>query len=285
MEIVTNYAKDHELRDSLNQFSQDIFGISVLKEDDVHYVPFSWVKDGKVIANVSVGTFHQIINGKKQIAHMIQTVGTLPEYRKQGLIRGLFEQVDQYIAEQGGKSFFWASQQMVEFYRQFGYRASDLVGHFEELPPSIDAFRPDSVERVDLKDPEARGKLAQALGQRTPVSNVYGDIELGWLFLWYCDQVFGEDVYYIPQLGVYVVYKLEGQDLVLFDVVGKSLPNISELFSYIGDPSIEKIKYIFTPDLIGQAPTAHPDDENMFFTRGSFESPDSEFTIPMMARG
>ena len=113
MKFVTAYANDKSLRDSLNKLSNEIFGITVLKEDSVYYMPFSFVEDGKTVANVSVGTFHQYINGKKQVAYMIQTVCTLPDYRRKGLIKRLFQHVDEYIHARNGIAFLLALSRFI----------------------------------------------------------------------------------------------------------------------------------------------------------------------------
>jgi len=284
MKFVTDYAKDKGLRDSLNELSNEIFGITVLKEDDVHYVPFSFVEDSKTVANVSVGRFHQYINGKRQVAYMIQTVCTLPDYRRQGLIRRLFQHVDEYINAQNGVAFLLANRNLEDFYRQFGFTPVQFASHFEEVPPDV-PIRSDGTTKVNLQNPDERKRFREYIRQRGSVSDVYGDIEQDWLFLWYCDHFFGNDIYYILELDVYTVCKSTGECLEIFDVVGQTIPKIEALYSNIGTDSIQKIKYYFTPDKTGSSYKAVIDEQDYFFTRGQFELPAGTFTVPMLARG
>ncbi|MGH1364202.1 MAG: GNAT family N-acetyltransferase [Calditrichia bacterium] len=284
MRFVTNYASDTVLRDSLNKLSLKIFGFTVLKENDLHYMPFSFVDNGKIVANVSVGTFHQCINGKKQIAYMVQTVCTMPDYRKQGLIRRLFQQVDSYINAQNGSAFLLANRNLADFYQQFNFMPIEMAGHFEASPP-ITVFHPSQVSNVDIRRASDASRLAEYVRRRTSISNVYGDIEQNWLFLWYCDNLFKNDIYYIAELDVFVIYKIEGQFLKLFDIVGKVIPTIEKLYPYIATEAVQKIKYYFTPDKLSSGYMAVVNKEDYLFTRGNFELPKGVFTVPMLARG
>lgn len=284
MKFVSDYAKNKALRDSLNTLSNNIFGVTVLKPTDIHYVPFSFLDEGRIVANVSVGTFHQYINGIEQNAYMIQTVCTLPDYRRRGLIKRLFKKVDEYINARNGISFLLANRKLEEFYRQFNFSSIEFADHFEGAAPGVILSSSRTV-KVDFQSPDEKLQLAECVRLRSPVSNVYGDIKQNWLFLWYCDRFFGNDIYYITDLDVYVIYKIEGDCLTLFDIIGKTVPDIEVLFPFIGTEDIQKIRYFFTPDKLSPEFRAVTNEEDYLFIRGNFQLPASIFTIPMLARG
>lgn len=284
MNFVKDYAQDPTLRDSLNQLSKTIFGIKVLKQDSVNYVPFSFEKDGHIIANISVGTCHQIIAGQQQVAHIIQTVQTLPEYRNKGLIRHLFTHAHDYIEQHSGKSFLLAKRELANFYRQFGYTPVQIVDHFDIQMPFVNVVQK-TAYKVNLNNTEAKANMAQSIHSRAPLSQIYGDVALDWLVFWYCEHIFSDDIYYVKALDVYVICQLQDDVLHIFDIIGKEIPSLAELVPYLCASAVRHIQCYFSPDKVSSSYTAVQDEETYFFFRGKLAIPQTNFAVPMTARG
>ena len=106
--LVSEYLNDNkELHKSLAEFAKQMFGIHFFHEHQVQagirdYVPFSYAFGNRIIANISVGKVNLFWHGKEEVAYLLQTVGVLPEFRGQGLMRALFEPVNAYIEARGG---------------------------------------------------------------------------------------------------------------------------------------------------------------------------------------
>ena len=98
-EIKKDYRDDTLLRQSFNELAKNTFSLDF--EDwyqnglwTNRYNPHSIVKDGEVIANVSVNQTNMIFDG--EIKHFLQlgTVMTKEDFRRQGLIREIMEAID-----------------------------------------------------------------------------------------------------------------------------------------------------------------------------------------------
>ena len=97
--IIDNYRNNDELRNKYYRFISEVFpGLSF--EDwyakgfwTDNYIPFSIIKSGKIISNVSASIMDTILGGKQYRAVQLGAVGTLPEYRNQGLSRNLIDHV------------------------------------------------------------------------------------------------------------------------------------------------------------------------------------------------
>ncbi|MCC7205749.1 MAG: GNAT family N-acetyltransferase, partial [Anaerolineae bacterium] len=81
----------------------------------------------------------------------VELVGTLPEYRKRGLIRAQFEVLHRWSAERGHLA--QAITGIGYFYRQFGYEMPlNLSGTRRGSPPYLPRLKPDETEPVNFRD-------------------------------------------------------------------------------------------------------------------------------------
>ena len=97
--IINNYKNDDELRDKYYRYISEVFpGLSFEDWYDKGfwtdtYIPFSIIKSGKIISNVSVSMMDILIEDRQYQAIQLGAVGTIPEYRNQGLSRVLIDHV------------------------------------------------------------------------------------------------------------------------------------------------------------------------------------------------
>ncbi len=83
----------------------------------------------KLVASYATIPFTMRANGNAMALGGVTTVGTLPEYRRQGLLRGMTERafVRQHEAGQS-VSALWASQAAI--YQRYGYAAGSVMGNY-----------------------------------------------------------------------------------------------------------------------------------------------------------
>ena len=91
-ELIKNYRKNDELRHSFNELAKATFGLDF--EDwyqngywGENYIPYSIVKDGNVIANVSVNITDMNWKGSKKHFIQLGTVMTAESYRNQAIYK------------------------------------------------------------------------------------------------------------------------------------------------------------------------------------------------------
>lgn len=104
LEVINSYRNNDTLRHSFNELAGKTFGLNF--EDwyqngfwGDNYNPYSVVKDGRVVANVSVNRTDMMIDGTVRHFFQLGTVMTDKTYQNQGLIRKIMEQIDADYSE------------------------------------------------------------------------------------------------------------------------------------------------------------------------------------------
>ncbi|MBQ7838966.1 MAG: GNAT family N-acetyltransferase [Lachnospiraceae bacterium] len=138
--ICKNIRDNKHLRDSFNALAGETFGLNF--EDwyqngywKDNYIPYSVLRDGEVVANVSVNPMEFIFDGKKINVIQLGTVMTKGTYRKQGLSRRLMEEITKDYADVDG-IFLFANDGVLEFYPKFGFAASEETQYVREVEPA-----------------------------------------------------------------------------------------------------------------------------------------------------
>lgn len=112
--------------------------------------------DGNVMASTFTNIpFTMRAQGKAMPLAGVSTIGTLPEYRRQGLARRIHTLAFEQMREAGqGVAALWASQAAI--YQRYGYALSTVLRHYRVDIPDIQFFDGDAgdhdVRRVLAKD-------------------------------------------------------------------------------------------------------------------------------------
>lgn len=177
MILVSNYRKNQRLFSLLDVLGQQTFGIDLMKwRDDgligTNYIPYSYVSNGKIAANVSANLFACEIAGRTYQAVQFGTVMTDPSFRGHGLAGRLMNYVLSLYEKESLFVFLFANQNVHGFYPRFGFthalqkkyvfRAADLGG-------SADSFHP-----VSWQNEEERALMISIAGNRVPLSDSFG---------------------------------------------------------------------------------------------------------------
>lgn len=141
MEFICDYMKNAPLRHSLNTLTRNTFGFDFEKwvvrgyfAGD--YIPYSFIENGEMLANVSANKMHFIQNGVKRYYIQIGTVMTALAYRRRGLAMQLIKRVvDEYKNECDG-IYLFANLEALGFYRKAGF-AEDVFEYSCTLKPGI----------------------------------------------------------------------------------------------------------------------------------------------------
>ncbi|MBQ8639067.1 MAG: GNAT family N-acetyltransferase [Lachnospiraceae bacterium] len=238
-EIRKNYRNEEALRKSFNELAGKVFGLDFEAwyqngfwgED---YVPYSMVKNGKVIANVSVNplTF-QTVNGEKRLVQL-GTVMTDPEYRGLGLSRRLIEEIHRDYAETADGFYLFANESVLDFYPKFGYRKAveyqavkvfsaetDAAGTVsagkaaaEACADETAAAQTASAKKVPMETKEDWDAFVRMLSTCTVNSSLEMKGNSG-LIMFYLSSFLKDNVYYIEENDCYAVAEIDGDTLEL----------------------------------------------------------------------
>lgn len=216
IKIIKNIRDDAALRSSFNRLAEKTFGLNFENwyqngywKDN--YIPYAAVREGQVIANVSVNpmTFSE----KGILHHYIQlgTVMTDPAFRGQGLCRLLMDAVEKDWADRVESIYLFANDTVLDFYPRFGFQRVQESRFFAPLSACI-PDRP--AVPVPMTDPENRAALEKAILSGVPQGS-FDMVGNPGLILFYASQFLTENVWYLPAHDAWVIAEAEGDTLLL----------------------------------------------------------------------
>jgi hypothetical protein len=165
-------------------------------------------------------------------------------------------------------------------YEPFGFRVMPECRFIGLLPGAREG---PGLRKLDFGRPRDVALLRRALTERAPVSLSLGIVREQAVF------AFNEArraLHYSDKLDAVLSLEIEGTTLRLFDVVGKKLPQLSEIVEIIAVP-IERVEVYFCPDQLGGdlTPESHAlGGDDLLMVRGSFPPEGKPFMLPRSAR-
>lgn len=245
-ELKKDYRDNAALRHSFNELAKRTFLIDF--EDwyqnglwTDRYNPYSIVKDGEVIANVSVNRTDLLFDGS--IKHFLQlgTVMTAKAYRRQGLIRELMAALD---ADYKGKTdgcYLFANDSVLDFYPKFGFHKACEYQYSKELSNTGTC----RFMKTPMYEEEAWSALAAAI-KRNIFQGRLDLVENAELFLFYVTKYMQEDVYYHEGSDTYVIAEQENKKLLLHNIFSSTLRSLSEVLALFGQ-EVDEVTLGFVP--------------------------------------
>lgn len=238
--------RDNEsLRQSFNRLAERTFGLSFETWHQMGYwsdcyIPYSFVYDGEIIANVSVNRMMHWWDGRMRPLIQLGTVMTDESFRRQGLIRSLMEEIERDFQGKAEGVYLFANDSVLDFYPKFGFRRAEEYCY----------------ERLITKDSEGRKREEENGGN------------LG-LYMFYLSDFMKENVYYIPKLDAYAVAEIQGATLFLQGVLSRRPVSLEEAEAAFAN-GIDKIVLGFVPDDRSRyVCREHKEEDTTLFVKGS----------------
>lgn len=245
-EIKKNYRDNTSLRESFNKLANSIFSLNF--EDWYQnglwtdkYNPYSIVKDGEVIANVSVNQTDLIFDGN--IKHFLQlgTVMTKEDFRNQGLIREIMAAID---ADYSGKIdgiYLFANDSVLDFYPKFGFEKAVEYLYSKQISNSGEC----QFVKTPMYEKITWERLRSAM-ERNVFQGRLDLIRNPELILFYVTKFMQENVYYHADSDTYVIAEFDGEEIFLHNVFSSTLNRLDEVTALFGR-GIKKVKLGFVP--------------------------------------
>ncbi|TXC92814.1 GNAT family N-acetyltransferase [Metabacillus litoralis] len=250
-ELVIGYQNDDKLRFSFNELATSIFGIQF--EDwyqmgywDHRYVPHSYVVDNNVVANVSVNLIDVIVEGIEVKAIQLGTVMTHPDFRNKGLSAKLMNEVLSRYEGQYDFMYLFANNTVLDFYPKFGFgRCYESI-----FTTTIRSGNTNySITKLDGTLKQDREFVHTYAKQKKNLSTRFATFNADSLLMFYCINVFTNDLYYIKELDAIIVAKFEEEQLHLFDCLSKEECSLNEVGGALLRKEEGTIIFHFTPEL------------------------------------
>jgi GNAT superfamily N-acetyltransferase len=286
--IVENYKNNDFLRNNFFDFIKHVFGNLDFREwfergfwND-QFIPYSIVEDGKIIANVSISKLRLLIDGEAKSGIQIGSVGTLPEYRGQGLARTLMNYVIDQHEESTDLFFLFANETVLDFYPRFGFRRVTQTIFTQNLLN----FHPNfSGRKLDIDSEADMAIIKTLVKNRAPLTQIFGARDHSFITFWHLLNVFPENIIYLDDADLIVIATESDQGLHIFDVIFTEIVEISEFIGkVIQHDTTKTVFYHFPPDQLNfRYDDTIPCDDPLF-VRGDFPIDGRKFKFPVTAQ-
>ena len=135
IQLISNYMRDDVCRHMLNALTRKIFGFDFegwvsqgYFEGD--YIPYSYVKGGKIISNVSASRMDFMQNGSLRKYIQIGTVMTDADFREQGLASRLIKHVISKYEKECDGIYLFGNLSALDFYRNLNFKEVNQYRYF-----------------------------------------------------------------------------------------------------------------------------------------------------------
>lgn len=266
--IIKNYRNDKALRDSFNSLAEKTFGLNFENwyqngfwKDN--YVPYSVLADDKIVANVSVNKIPMIWHGRKYNFLQLGTVMTDENYRNQGFIRKLMEEIDKDYAGKADGIFLFANDSVLDFYPKFGFKQMEEFQYVRQLSQ----IGTNTYRQVLMDNQEAFEKLVSAM-QKSTFQNGFTFADNSDLYMFYVSQFMQESVFYEEELDAWVIAEAEEGELLLHAVFADKQVKLEEIIGAFGG-EVQRVTLGFTPaDPAGYTCEIRKEEDCTFFAKG-----------------
>jgi len=198
------------------------------------------------VASLCIYTMHATVKGQACKVAQVSGVGTLPEYRRQGLNRRLHEIALPRAFAEHRFAFLYADDEAVPFYQNRGFRplpAYAVVVPLPEVAPDLGA------EKLDLKDIAVRDSLFRLACTREPVSQVFSTANPK-LLMYHLLYRVRHHVWKIPALDAVVLMKRDGGKTVVYDILAHEMPRFEQLAPFLAVGGAREVEFRFAVDAL-----------------------------------
>ncbi|NQU66653.1 MAG: GNAT family N-acetyltransferase [Candidatus Marinimicrobia bacterium] len=246
-----------------------------------NYIPFSILDSGKIISSVSVAFMRTIQNGKKAKAIQLGAVGTLPEYRNQGLSRKIMSHVINKYMNDIDFFFLHANESVVDFYPKFGFRSFKESVFLTEPYVQKPQY---TARKLDISIDSDYLLLQSILNNRQTLTEVFSAEEYGFITMWHILNLYHDKLYYLEKENVIIIKEEENNTLFILDVLFTGTIEFQSILpKIIESSSIQCIKYYFPPDIINYPYDTILQEDTGLFILGDIETGNHPFRFPETA--
>ena len=249
----SHYFDDPGAKAAFKTFTQEVFGLDFAPWEerglwDDAYAPYSIFDRETVVANICVYPSVMTVEGETRSGLQLLTVGTLPDYRGQGLQRRLWEVITAKEVPHHDFVFLFTGS-AAGFYKKLGLRQQSEFFHRLSLPPQSSGATVES-RKLDPDDSEDFQILKTLANHRTPVSQKLGFKNPN-LLLFMLIGPYRDWLYILPELDVVVVIEPTAESIRIHDIVGRSMPDVASIKGFLARFRKPRVDLLFSPDQLG----------------------------------
>jgi ribosomal protein S18 acetylase RimI-like enzyme len=212
-------------------------------------IPFVRREGGRVVGHVGLIELPLVVAGQPVRVGSIHAVCTDPGRRRGGLGGALMQEA--LAACAGRYETVVLTTEIPGFYARFGFRP--VREHAFERPLSAAPRSRTAGGRVLGEGADDLRLLRRLLAGRAPVSDRLGSLEDGTVFVVGLLLTWGDfsRVHYHAALDVLTVHEVRERTLMIYDIVGATIPPLDALVPAIG-ADVDRVVTFFSPDRLGE---------------------------------
>ena len=282
----TDFWDQPKLRTELIRFINQIHNLDLTLWErlgfwDRNYQPLAYFVGDRMVANACLYTMNMRVAGKDCKVAQISAVGTDPDYRLKGLAYDLDQQAMEWAKKDHDFFYLFADTEAFRLYEKCGFRR--VVEHKSRIRVE-GGDRSSGLRKLDPGNSNDRELIYRIARERTPVSNRFG-VNNPKLFMFWCLYFLKENIYYVEEFDLLVLFERKDDLATILDIVGKAMPQFSAVYPFIAAPTDRQVEFSFMPDRlnIGEYESISLGLETGTHLYGEFELEDN-FIIPMTAK-
>jgi GNAT superfamily N-acetyltransferase len=249
LEFRSHYFDDSRAKASFERCAKAVFGLDFSLWQakglwDDRYRPFSAFKDDECIASICVYPSLMSVAGEKKTGAQLLTVGTLPEFRGQGIQRKIWERARDWIEQECDFVFLFTDEPEAGFYERLGLRRR---AEHTEIVPCPECSGETEFSKLDLDADYA--VVERLAGEREMVSDRLGFLNpnlLLFMFLY----VYRDWTYHLRDLDAVVVAEEAADRVRIHDVVARKMPRLSDIEGFLATFG-KDVDFLFCTDRLG----------------------------------
>ena len=118
---------------------------------------------------------------------------------------------------------------------RFSLKVRDSIGNMDWI-------------KLDISKPGYLELLTKLSSKRLPISGTFGVLNGQGILHWYCINLFHDDLYYLPDLEIIVLFKIDNNTLLVYDIISEKDFSIQNIIGRIAGKNILEAAFYFTPD-------------------------------------
>lgn len=248
--LIKNFKDNNDLRASFNKLTIDGFDIDFEPWYqkgywNEHYMPHSYVDNGRVVANASANYMQLKLGDQKLKAIQIGTVITDPGYRKQGLAKKLMEDIEADYKDLVDFFYLFADNSAMGFYEKCGYtKIVEKEYHLNINRVKMEALKHNKLTRVrklKLSNTKDYELLQSLIKTKTYQSIGVGVVKESHLLNFYFLYVYGECIYYDEISKMILVISGDKDNITLNGILSNETVILDKIIDLVGHIYLEFI--------------------------------------------
>ncbi|SHJ15925.1 GNAT family N-acetyltransferase [Desulfosporosinus lacus] len=270
-QLAIGYGKSNELRKSLNDLTQKIFGFDFEQwyQDGYwknQYIPYSLLDGDKIVSNVSVNIMNFRVYGEEKRYIQLGTVMTNADYREQGLSRVLTEKAIGDYRDKCDLIYLFANNSVLNFYPKFGFKELKQYQCVKKAD-SIHTYADVSVKKLNMSDENNRRFVIDKVMHAVPIS-IVSMCTNAELIMFYCTSFMKHNVYYLENYDAVVIADFTENTMEVMDVFCTESISLNRILKPLSNESVKKIVLFFTPQDTFSYETILLEGEDTLFAMG-----------------